>query len=121
MSKDHIKIGQFGEQKAVEMLKGKGYRILKRNERNKYGEIDIIAMDGKVMVFVEVRTKTGTDFGSPEESINYRKKKRLIRNAKGYVKYNGVKNQYRIDAVCIVLDENMEILRIRHYKNITLF
>lgn len=120
MTDGHLKIGELGEDKAAQMLTNKGYKIIERNNENKYGEIDIVAMDGREIVFVEVRSKTGTNFGLPEETVNYRKKRKLIRNAKRYIKYKNIDNSYRIDVVGIVFDDNKKMKRIRHYKNITL-
>ncbi len=119
MSK-HLKIGELGEQKAVELIKEKGYKVLERNVENKYGEIDIVARDKKEMVFVEVRSKTGTNFGLPEETIKHRKKKKLIRNAKRYINYKKINRSYRIDVIGVVFNKNKEVERIKHYKNITL-
>ncbi len=116
----NIRVGKKGEEIAREMLKEKDYKILEANCKNKYGEIDIVALKEGDVVFVEVRTKTGKNFGSPEDTIKAKKKERLKRNAKGYIKFNKIENPYRIDAVCIVLNENMEVQRKTHYENITL-
>ncbi len=120
MSDERQKIGKLGEDKAVEMLKRKKYKILERNEENKYGELDIIALDGEEMVFVEVRSKTGVDFGLPEETVKYKKKRRLIRNAKRYIKYQNINTSYRIDVIGIIFNKKKNVKRIKHYKNITL-
>ncbi|MGM0439388.1 MAG: YraN family protein [Patescibacteria group bacterium] len=117
---EHLKIGELGEEKAVEMLTEKGYKIVERNNQNKYGEIDIVAFKDEKLVFVEVRSKTGTDFGLPEETVNYRKKKKLIKNAKRYINYKNINEPYRIDVIGIIFNKNKEVERIKHYKNITL-
>ena len=70
--------GKRGEQIACKALEKKGYRILERNYRCRYGEIDLVARHRDYIVFVEVRSKTGHGFGSPEESITAAKKKKLI-------------------------------------------
>ena len=120
MKNRHLKIGGLGEDLAVEMLKDKGYKIIERNVESKFGEIDIVAAKKGEVVFVEVRSKTGKDFGLPEETIDFYKKKKLIENAKRYINYRGVDNPYRIDVIGIVFSKNKEVLRSRHYKNITL-
>ena len=120
MTDDRLQVGRLGEERAVKLLKDKGYSILERNVEDKYGEIDIIAMDKGEMVFVEVRSKTGTNFGLPEATVNYRKKKKLIRNSKRYVSYNDIKRSYRIDVIGVVLNSQKKCKRIKHYENITL-
>ncbi len=117
----NIEVGKRGEEIAKDLLVSKGYEILEKNPKNKYGEIDIVARNNREFIFVEVRTKTGKMFGSPEETIKYRKKRKLINNAKSYINLNGIKNPYRIDAICIVLNRNKEVERATHYENITLF
>jgi len=120
----NLTIGYLGEAIAKEYLENQGYRIIEQNYKTKYAEIDLIAWDRKILVFVEVRTKAGEWFGAPEESINRRKINKLIRNAKAYISRNlGANGRlslgYRIDAVCIVLDESSNPKRISHYKNLT--
>lgn len=112
--------GSCGESIAAGYLQDKGYRIIKQNYRTKYAEIDLIASDKDILVFVEVRTKIGEEFGAPEESIGKKKVNKIIRNIQGYLGNEYYSKEYRIDAVCIVLDENMKLVSINHYENITL-
>lgn len=118
MQKDNLEIGRLGENIAKKYLQDNGYRIIDQNYKTHYAEIDLIANYKEVLVFIEVRTKTGEQFGSPEESINRNKMHKLIKNAEAYVVRKNYNKQYRIDAVCIVLDKKKEIKRIDHYKNI---
>lgn len=77
--------GRHFEDKAVQYLAGKGYRILDRNYRSRWGEIDIICMDGPQLVFVEVRSKSGMRFGEPEESMTPAKIERIRKTAFAYL------------------------------------
>jgi len=120
MKTKNLTIGYLGEAIAKKYLQNKGYKIIEQNYKTKYSEIDLIARDNKVLVFVEVRTKTKEQFGSPEESLNRIKIKRLIKNTTAYVVQKSHVKDYRLDAICIVLDENKTIKRINHYQNITL-
>ena len=120
MKRKNIGIGYIGESIAGEYLQKKGYRIIERNYRTRYAEIDLIARRKSVLVFIEVRTRVGERFGSPEESIKSDKLYRLVKNAQAYVARKNYDKQYRIDAVCIVLDKHHCPERITHYKNITL-
>ena len=73
-------LGKIGEDTAAIFLENKGYEILKRNYRCRYGEIDIIAQYKNEIDFIEVKTRSGTDYGRPCEAVN-NEKKRHIRNA----------------------------------------
>jgi putative endonuclease len=109
--------GRAGEAIAVRMLQDKGYRILKRNFSNRFGEIDIIAQDRDTLVFVEVKAKTGIEYGSPEDMISPGKLHRIRNMAMLYM--NGQSVPCRIDVVAIVLGENNDVVRLTHYENVT--
>ncbi|TDZ77209.1 hypothetical protein DE4585_01459 [Mycobacteroides salmoniphilum] len=76
-----VQIGSRGEDLAAEYLSGDGFTILDRNWRCRYGELDIIAAEGEVLVFVEVKTRTGRAFGTPAEAVTHTKLRRLRRLA----------------------------------------
>lgn len=114
------KTGKLGEDLAVKYLKKKCYKIIERNFRpGKYGEIDIITNDKEEIVFVEVKTKTGEQFGSPEEEFNYQKRKKMRRAIQNYLFKNYSQDkQWRVDLIAIeILGGKAEI---RHYENISL-
>jgi len=100
----------------------KGYQIIKSNFQTRFGELDIVASKDNFLVFVEVKLKTGIDFGLPEEMINPKKLQQVQRTAEAFLlQNNNLKTefkQYRIDAICITLDNN-EINKINHYENLT--
>jgi putative endonuclease len=120
MKAANMTIGALGEAAAERYLRKKGYRIVTQNYRTKYSEIDLIFSDKENLVFVEVRTKSQERFGAPEESIKADKIRRLIWAAAAYVARKEYKGSYRIDAVCVVLDEAKDVQRLSHYQNITL-
>ncbi len=120
MKRKNLRIGHIGESVAGEYLQRKGYRIIERNYRTRYAEIDLVARKKSVLTFVEVKTRVGERFGSPEESIRSDKLCRLVKNAQAYMARINYNNGHRIDAVCIVLDKNHYVQRISHYENITL-
>lgn len=80
---ENKKIGVAGEALATEVLKAKGYYIIAQNYTCPYGEIDIIAIKDKIVSFVEVKTRSSKQYGSPGEAVNF-KKQRHIRNAARY-------------------------------------
>ncbi|MFA5133241.1 MAG: YraN family protein [Patescibacteria group bacterium] len=118
MSFERKKIGKFGEDLAVSFLKKKGYKIIERNFFiHRLGEIDIVSEHGGRMVFVEVRTKSGNSFCSPEESIGPRKKQKLILMAASYLESKKLWHKpYGIDGVFI--EGNNGRYEIRHLENI---
>lgn len=106
MTQKRLDLGKLGEEQAVARLKNERYRILKRNYRNTFGEIDIIAQDGKTLCFVEVRTRTKDWHGHPFESISPIKQRKIIRTAQGYlVEQNTQDIDARFDVVAVIPDE----------------
>ena len=98
--------GDIGENIAVEYLKTKGYKILERNAKYTGVEIDIIAKDGKTLVFCEVKTRTDTLFGRPVEAVGRQKQLRYIQGAKGYIVANRVKDtDIRFDVIEVLEEE----------------
>ncbi len=104
---NYAEVGRRGEELARKLLRKSGYRILDTNVRGHFGEIDIIARQKRCYVFVEVRTKTGVAFGTPEESITAHKKNKLVTCALAYVASHPELHdaEWRIDVVAIELDE----------------
>ena len=81
------RLGSEGESLAVAHLEKLGYRTLERNYRTRFGEIDIVADDGGTVVFVEVKTKTGSDFGDPVEEVTLQKQRQIISMGEFYSTY----------------------------------
>ena len=112
---------KLGEDKACEHLKKIGFKIIERNFRKGYGEIDIVALDKDVLVFVEVKTRTSKLFGSPVEGINYWKLKTLIKMAQFYkLTHPNLPESLRIDAVAVLLSGG-KVQDIELTKNISGF
>jgi putative endonuclease len=92
--------GLQAEEKAVEVLKEKGYRVIERNFRSPLGEIDIIAEEGGFLVFVEVKARNSLAFGDPLEAITDEKKRHIIRTALFYMKkHRSMNRRARFDVV----------------------
>ncbi|MDD4027193.1 MAG: YraN family protein [Candidatus Shapirobacteria bacterium] len=119
--KNYLK-GKGGEEMARDFLAKKGYQIVEMNYENKIGEIDLIIIDKDWLVFVEVKLKVGDKFGNPEDMINKKKLSQIKRVAESYLvlekKVAKKFKKYRIDAVCIMLNEDETLERITHYDNI---
>ena len=111
-------LGDIGEKLARNFLKKKGYKIRQTNFRCREGEIDIIAEKKGYLVFVEVRTKTSSGFGSPEESVTFAKKEKLIASALTYLNsHKDLPESWRIDFVAVELDRNGKTTRIELIEN----
>jgi putative endonuclease len=110
--------GRRGEELAREFLKKRGFDILESNYRCPEGEIDIVAKHKDCLIFIEVRTKTGRQFGSPEESVTSAKKKRMIATAQHYRQTHDIKLPlWRIDFIAVELDKKGQALRIELIEN----
>jgi len=102
MMRSRYNRGKEGERAAAEYLAGSGVMILDRNFRCPLGEIDLVAKDGKTIVFVEVRARQADGICSPEESITIRKRRRLTRAALWYLKQSGLLgSNARFDVIAI--------------------
>jgi len=111
------RLGQAGENIAEVFLRKQGYRILKRNYQTPYGEIDLIAREARETVFIEVRTRRGTDYGTPIESLTRKKISHWEKSASSYLQKSGEFDQpIRFDFVGIDLSEKTP--RISLTKNV---
>ncbi len=122
MSKQKNKtLGNLGENLAADYLIKQGYKIIKRNFRTRYGEIDIIAQDKDTLAFIEVKTRKSSSFGSPEESLTSRKIKHLIK-AVNYYQITHLPNlpRIRIELISICLAGENLLKKLNHYKNISI-
>ncbi len=118
MTHTRQRLGWRGERLAERYLAGHGLTILERNYRCAAGEADLIAQDGDTLVFVEVRTRRGQDYGSPEESITARKQAHLLAVAQAYLAERGLSDiAWRIDVVAVALSVRGELLRVEHIEN----
>ncbi|MDP3724741.1 MAG: YraN family protein [bacterium] len=115
---DKIVLGQKGEEIAWRFLENKGYRLLERNVRSKVGELDLVCRDNNWLVFVEVKTRTSTEFGRPEESVTPSKLAKLIRAAERYLLQIKESPSWRIDVVAVDMTTNPPSLE--HFQNVTL-
>lgn len=103
---DTKQIGKLGEDLAVDYLKSNGYNILQRNYRNRIGEIDIIAYDGDVLCFIEVKTRKNENFGSGFYAISQSKQRKIAQTALTYIKaHNKLEGDFRFDAIAVMLGE----------------
>ncbi|HOP85981.1 MAG TPA: YraN family protein [Syntrophorhabdaceae bacterium] len=111
MTTDKREQGKEGEDKATSILKAKGYKIIERNYRNPFGEIDIVAEEGGYLVFIEVKKRNTETFGDPLHAIDEAKKRHIIKSAQYYLKSHKLNNKKaRFDVVGITKD-NIKIVK----------
>ncbi|SEN62623.1 putative endonuclease [bacterium A37T11] len=113
---EHLQTGANGEHAAYLHLVENGFRIVERNWRYKHLEVDLIMMDGNVLVFVEVKTLKGADYGLPFEAVNWQKEQRLDRAANIYIRQKGYEGEIRFDIISIFANGD-GAFNIRHIKD----
>ncbi len=102
-SDERSRLGLRGERLAARHLKRHGHRIMERNYRCAFGEIDLVTKDGATLVFVEVKTRSGDRHADPEDAVGHHKQTRLIRTARHYLSSMGHDDSpCRFDVVSIV-------------------
>lgn len=110
---DRVRLGRIGEEAAVAHLETRGYRVVARNFRCPLGEIDLIAMQGAVTVFVEVKSRSTDEYGPPFEAITRLKQRRLTRLATYYLKGKNLLNRpARFDAVSVAVTPEGRVGRV---------
>ena len=102
MKKSNTEKGRIGEEMAVAFLKKKGFAILDTNWRSHHLELDIIAKDGDMLVFVEVKTRSTAHFGNPEDALSSQKIAHLLNAAEAYIFATDYHGNSRFDVVSII-------------------
>jgi len=115
MTKRNKQIGAWGEQAAADYLVEHGYKIVARNVRTPYGEIDIVARQGEMMIFVEVKTRTSKKMGLPEESVTPRKQEHMLAAAEHYAVEYGI-DHWQVDVLAVEGKPGMKPV-ITHFEN----
>lgn len=111
-------LGQRGEAEAERHLRKLGYKILASSLRNKLGELDLVALDGKTIVFVEVKTRRSCDRGHPADAVDGRKQAKITRLALAYLKrHRLLEHPCRFDVIAITWPDDNQSLRLEHYQH----
>ncbi len=107
----HNKVGNNGEQEAVNYLLSKAYNILARNFRFSRFEIDIIAKDGDVLVFIEVKTRTNVSLGMPEVFLSQAQQERIMIAAEHFLAQNNFEGDVRFDIISIIPGKDLHHIK----------
>lgn len=112
------RLGEWGERQAEQHLLDAGYRIVARNWRAAVGELDLIAEKERTLVFVEVKARSTDRYGSPEEALTRRKRRRLQRAAWRYLEETDqLRADWRLDVIALVRGSDGEVARLDHFEN----
>ena len=111
----HNELGKKGEQRAVDYLLKNSYIIVERNYRFDKAEVDIIAKKNDVLAIIEVKTRSSTDYGNPQDFVKPKQIQRLVKAVDEYVNANGLDVEVRFDIIAIV-KENKQF-KIEHLEN----
>jgi putative endonuclease len=118
MAAKNLELGKWGEETALDCITGMGWKILGVNVKVPLGELDIVAIDGRELVIIEVRTRTCGRTMPPECTVGPSKMKKLIRSGSIFVSRNCWEGPWRIDLVAITVRDEAH-WDIEHYRNIT--
>jgi len=111
-------LGDRGEKSAARYLRRQGFKILARKYSNRIGEIDLVALEGDSLVFVEVKTRRTDAAGNPHEAVDRRKQQKLTQTALAYLKYHRLlEESYRFDVVSVYWPHGEKQPDITHYRN----
>ena len=111
-------LGNEGERYAAKYIKKLGYKIISRQFRNRFGEIDLIAADGNMLVFIEVKTRRSDQKGTPEEAVTGRKQEQIRKVAISYLKQKQLEGTpFRFDVISVLWPDSAPSPEIRHFQN----
>lgn len=117
---EHLQTGIWGEELAASYLREKGYVILERDWHSSHRDIDIIALQGECIVFVEVKTRSNADVIDPLQAVDYKKQRNLCRAINHYIHYRKIDSPFRFDVITIVGERGCEKPIINHIDDFPL-
>ncbi len=112
--------GRIGEESAAQFLFKKGYRLIEKNWRCKFGEIDLIMKEAETLIVVEVRTTSSNRFGLGYESVDFRKQMKLKTLTNYYIqsrKIDLLSTKIRIDVISVLLDKGEQVISVTHFPH----
>lgn len=113
----HNTLGKNGEQIAKDFLEEQGFEILDENWCFGKAEVDLIAFKHKTIIFIEVKTRTGSTFGQPEDFVDVKKQRLLTDAAEEYVYLMNHQGEIRFDIISILFDKNLEKYTLKHIED----
>ena len=111
----HNELGQKGEELAVKFLLDNGYQILERNYIFNKAEVDIIALKGQILAVIEVKTRSSTEYGNPQDFVKPKQIKRLVKAVDDYIIKHDMNVDVRFDIIAIIKNKNQ--FDVEHLEN----
>ena len=112
------RLGRWGEEVAAQYLLARGYRLLGKNVRTPYGEIDLLFEKDEITVFVEVKTRSGTGFGLPEEAVTRAKQEHILAAIAYYWQHaERAERDWRVDVIAVIRPVNGKDIEVEHFEN----
>ncbi|MDQ6830248.1 MAG: YraN family protein [Gemmatimonadota bacterium] len=116
MTIDRQEMGRRGERVAELFLRERGWRVLSRRFRSGHRDIDLIVERSGLVVFVEVKARSGAEFGDPVEAVNWKKRRELVRSSSVWIeRYGGEASAYRFDVIGVLF--RADAVRVRHVED----
>lgn len=112
-----VKLGKYGEQLAAKYLERHGHKVTDKNFYTRYGEIDLIAQNGDEIIFCEVKTRTSSDCGYPEQAVDYYKFRKLSKTIQIYLQEKNMEKFWRLDVISVEINRDTKIAKIRWFKD----
>ena len=113
-----LPLGQRGERYAARVLRSKGYKIVAGGSRTRYGEVDLVAVDGETIVFVEVKTRRGHELGDAAAAVDAEKQRHIVRTALAFLKeHHLLEYAVRFDVVAVVWPDDAARPYVEHIQN----
>ncbi|MDD7318179.1 MAG: YraN family protein [Prevotella sp.] len=116
---EHNELGKWGEEIAVRYLQERGYIIIERDWKSRKKDIDIVAIENGVYVFIEVKTRRNKLFGEPTNAVNHYKMQNLKLSISNYIMAHSLNNEIRFDIITVV-GKIGEVPEIEHLKDVSL-
>ena len=117
----HNDLGKLGEQFSQEYLIKNGYKIVETTYRYGRAEVDIIAKLSEMLVFIEVKTRSTTAFGFPEDAVNRKKRQLLFDAAANYMYEHDYNDEIRFDIISLIIDKNNQVSELKHFEDAFFF
>jgi len=112
----HLETGEFGEQLALDLVRKLGWPVLSKNWRHGHLELDLVARDGDILVFIEVKTRRSIYYGTPETFVTPSKQRKLWQAAEAYMIEHDHQWEIRFDIIAIYLPNNQAPM-VNHYQD----
>ena len=113
----NLALGKTGEQLAVKFLDIKGFKVIETNYISPLGEIDIIAQNNSTLYFIEVKTRSSNNYGTPFDAVNYKKQQKLSRIATYYMMLNREYTEYKFGVIGIIYNSGTKQYKVKFIDN----